>query len=161
VDRAEFEAWYRADYRRLLAAVTVLARDPDRGQELTDEAFARALARCGSFGVGSNPSGWVYRVALNLLRQAGRRRAVERPVLRRAYEPPAFDPPAGWEVWDAVARLPERQRQAVALRYAADLPEAEIAAALGVTRGTVSSALADARRRLAELLGEPVEEGAP
>jgi RNA polymerase sigma-70 factor (ECF subfamily) len=47
---------------------------------------------------------------------------------------------------------------AVALRYLADLPEAEIATVMGVSRGTVASTLSSARRHLARLL-VPEEEG--
>ncbi len=58
-------------------------------------------------------------------------------------------------MWAAVAALPEKQQRAVVLRYVADLPEAAIAAALGVSRGTVASNLSDARRALAAALGDP------
>lgn len=63
-------------------------------------------------------------------------------------------PPAG-EAWDAVRRLPQRQRTAVVLRYVADLPEAEIAAAMGIARSTVSSTLTHAHRALAIALSDP------
>jgi DNA-directed RNA polymerase specialized sigma24 family protein len=52
--------------------------------------------------------------------------------------------------------LPDRQRKAIVLRFVADLAEADIAVAMGATRGTVASTLAAARRRLAELLREPI-----
>jgi DNA-directed RNA polymerase specialized sigma24 family protein len=58
-------------------------------------------------------------------------------------------------VWDVVRALPDRQRMAVVLRYVADLAEDDIAVAMGVTRGTVASTLAAARRSLAALLAEP------
>ena len=61
-------------------------------------------------------------------------------------------------VSDAVRRLPHRQRAAVVLRYYEDLPEAEIAAALGCSVGTVKSQLAKARAALARVLGP---EGEP
>ena len=46
--------------------------------------------------------------------------------------------------------LPDRQRMAVVLRYLADLTEPDIATIMGVSRGTVASTLADARRSLAD-----------
>jgi DNA-directed RNA polymerase specialized sigma24 family protein len=46
----------------------------------------------------------------------------------------------------------------VVLRYVADLTEAQIATAMGVSRSTVSSTLRDAHRALAERLGEPQEQ---
>jgi RNA polymerase sigma factor (sigma-70 family) len=50
--------------------------------------------------------------------------------------------------------LPVRQRTAVALRHIGDLTEKEIARAMGITRSTVSSTLADAHRTLADALAE-------
>ena len=55
-------------------------------------------------------------------------------------------------MWEAVRSLPERQRTAVALRYVLDLPEAEVAALMGITRGAASSYLTAARRTLAVAL---------
>lgn len=48
----------------------------------------------------------------------------------------------------AIARLPERDRLAIACRYFLDLSEAETAAALGCARGTVKSRLSRALSRL-------------
>lgn len=54
----------------------------------------------------------------------------------------------------AVARLPQRSREVLAFRYYLDLPDSEIAAVLGVSRGTVSST---ASRALA-ILGRDLRE---
>jgi RNA polymerase sigma-70 factor (ECF subfamily) len=51
-------------------------------------------------------------------------------------------------VWAAVARLPEQERTLIALRYVADLPQAQIAEVLGIPPGTVASGLSRGRRRL-------------
>jgi RNA polymerase sigma factor (sigma-70 family) len=55
-------------------------------------------------------------------------------------------------VLDAVRSLPTRQREAVVLRYYADLSEAEVARALGCSVGTVKSQLSKARATLSRLL---------
>ena len=57
-------------------------------------------------------------------------------------------------MWQAVSRLGPRARTAIALRYVADLPEAKVAEAMGITRGAVASTLHKARARLGELLAE-------
>ena len=54
----------------------------------------------------------------------------------------------------AVGRLPRRSREVLVLRYYLDLPQDEIAALLGVSRGTVSSTAARARAALARMLKE-------
>jgi RNA polymerase sigma-70 factor (sigma-E family) len=54
----------------------------------------------------------------------------------------------------AVARLPRRSREVLALRYYLDMPDAQIAATLGVSRGTVSSTASRALAALARDLQE-------
>jgi RNA polymerase sigma factor (sigma-70 family) len=61
-------------------------------------------------------------------------------------------------VWDAVRRLPVRQRLVVARRYQQDLPEAEVARLLGVPLGTVKTL---ARRGAARLREELAEDPSP
>lgn len=154
----DFTAWYAAEHPRVLASMRVLARDLHVAAEVTDEAFARALARWSRVSRMASPTGWTYRVALNVLRRRHRRSGTERIALARsgpgAGSVDAPEPPDA-RVWAAVAALPEKQQRAVVLRYVADLPEAAIAAALGVSRGTVASNLSDARRALAAALGDP------
>lgn len=154
----DFTAWYASEHARVLASMRVLARDPHVAAEVTDEAFARALARWSRVSTMASPTGWTYRVALNVLRRRHRRSGTERTALARTGPRPESvdgpEPPDA-HVWAAVAALPEKQQRAVVLRYVADLPEAAIAAALGVSRGTVASNLSDARRTLAAALGDP------
>ena len=54
----------------------------------------------------------------------------------------------------AVSRLPPRQREAIVLRYYAGLPEQEVAAAMGVSRGTVKSTTARGLAALGRILRE-------
>ena len=58
------------------------------------------------------------------------------------------------EVLAAMRRLPERQREALVLRYFADLGAPEIALSMGITEGTVKSTTSRALAALARLLGE-------
>ena len=57
------------------------------------------------------------------------------------------------EVLAAIRRLPDRQREALVLRYFADLGEPEIARSMGITEGTVKSTTSRALAALASLLG--------
>jgi RNA polymerase sigma factor (sigma-70 family) len=159
-DDAAFTAWYRNEHPRLLATMRIVTRDLEAAQDLTSEAFARALAAWTRVSAMDSPTGWTYRVALNLARRRGRRAALEQRVLRRI-APVDDQPPVehAAEVWDAVRALPPRARTAIALRYAAGLTEAEVAAAMHVAVGTASATLAAARRTLAITLAEPDEEG--
>ena len=149
----DFERWYVGEHARLFGSLLVLSGDREIAAEATDEALSRALQHWDRVGLMDSPGGWTYQVAVNVVRRLTRRRALERRLLRRL-GPRAAEPAPGGEVWDLVRSLPERQRTAVVLRYVADLAEADIATAMGVTRGTVASTLADARRTLSGVLTE-------
>ncbi|MDP9222509.1 MAG: hypothetical protein M3P18_01370 [Actinomycetota bacterium] len=62
------------------------------------------------------------------------------------------DPGSSTELWEVVRGLPRRQREAVVLHYAVDLPVAEVAAAMGCREGTAKAHLAQAREALRKQL---------
>ena len=151
VARVDFETWYLREHPKVVAALTWVAGDPHLAAEAGDEAFARACADWRRVGEMASPGGWVYRVALNVMRRRARRAAMG----HHKVEPPAeVAQEVDHEIWAVVQQLPERQRVAVVLRYLLDLSEQEVATAMGISRGTVASALAAARRRLASWLTE-------
>jgi RNA polymerase sigma factor (sigma-70 family) len=156
-DDAVFTAWYRSEHPRLLAAMTIVTRDVHTAQDVTSEAFARALAAWTRVSAMDSPTGWTYRVALNVARRRARRAALEQRLLRRMVPTDNRGLPSerSAELWDAVRALPPRARTAIALRYAAGLSEAEVATAMHVALGTASATLSAARRTLALALGEP------
>ncbi|MBO0806448.1 MAG: sigma-70 family RNA polymerase sigma factor [Nocardiopsaceae bacterium] len=154
----EFEPWYRAEYSRVLTALTLVTGDGERARDATDEAFARALARWRSVSQMENPGGWTYRVALNVVRSVVRRAAIEKRLLRR--DRPDVVPPPAVELWHVVRQLPPRQREIVVLRYLLDMREREIAATLGIRRGTVSRSLSTAHGKLRGWLSEEEEDSA-
>ena len=143
----DFEAWYREVHPRLVATLAVVTGNLDLTREAVDEACSRAVAAWPRVARMSSPDGWTYRVALNVARRRLRRQQLERRLLGRL-RPRAETVPdlpgATGELRAAVAHLTDRQRLIVGLRYIADLPEAEIATSLGISRSTVSSTLADA-----------------
>lgn len=145
-----FEEWYAREHGSVVRALAVIAGEGDVAGEVVAEAFSRAFERWDRVGALSNPTGWVYRVAVNLLRRRWRRSVVERRLLiRRAVPAPWVEAELVPELWAALAALPRRQREAVALRYVVDLSEAQVAEYMGVAEGTASAALSAARRRLA------------
>jgi RNA polymerase sigma-70 factor (ECF subfamily) len=160
-----FDDFYREVQPRLLAALVTFTGDADLAAEAVDEAFVRALLHWRRLVAMASPSGWLYRVALNVARRQGRRSQRERATAAHLAAGSASLPaPAaeglGIELRELVARLPERQRLAVVLRYVADLPEADIARAMGIRRSTVSATLAKARANLQRQLTEPAPEPA-
>jgi RNA polymerase sigma-70 factor (ECF subfamily) len=157
---AAFTVWYRREAPAMVRAIAVASEHADVAQEVTAEAFARAWADWDRVSAMASPCGWVYRVALNLLRSRLRRAGLERRFAPQIAPPRVVPPPAVPDrtLWSAVRALAPRARMAIALRYVADLPEAEIAVVMGVSRGTVASTLSSARVQLAQAL-VPEEEG--
>jgi RNA polymerase sigma-70 factor (ECF subfamily) len=131
--------------------------DRDRAEELAQEVFARAVA-----APPRNPRPWLFAVALNLVREEGRRstRRGRRLELYRAEQPQSA--PAADEallraeriarVRGALEQLTERDREALLLS-AEGLSYDDIAATLGLARGSIGTTLARARRRLVEAYG--------
>ncbi len=148
-----FEAWYEREGSRIQRALVAVVGDIDVATDATSDAFADALDNWSRVGRMANPTGWTYKVALNAAKRNERRRAIEKRLFKKL--PP--DPPAHAEatgLWDAVGRLPIRQRTAIILRYVADLPIGEIAAAMSIAEGTVGATLSQACRSLAASLGD-------
>lgn len=156
----DFDAWYRAEWPRLVAAMAFASGDQELAREVAAEAFARTLERWSSVSVMSSPEGWTHVVAINLLRRRHRRARSERRAAARAAvsETATAAPDESIELWELVAALPNRERLAVALRYGSGMTEGEIASALGIATGTVSATLNHARAKLRAALSIDVEE---
>ena len=147
-----FETWYRAAHPRLLAALLVATGDLDTARDATAEAFTRALQNWSRVQVMDSPEAWLHRVGTNIVRRRHRRQMLEERLLRRQRPEVAAPPQVAPEVWHAVASLPLRQRQAIALRYLLGLTQADVADAMGVAPGTAAATLHAARRNLAHRL---------
>jgi RNA polymerase sigma-70 factor (ECF subfamily) len=156
VDSIGFEDWYRREHPRLVTLVSVAVGDAEIGRDATDEALTRAYERWDRVSVMASPSGWTYRVALNVARRRARRRAIERGLLGRVRNVDVPGPTG--ELWLLVSVLPDRQRQAVLLRHVGQLTEVEIAAVMRVARGTVSATLRSAYRTLGVALQDEDKE---
>jgi RNA polymerase sigma-70 factor, ECF subfamily len=148
----DFGEWYADAYPRLAAALTVIGPDRELARDAAAEACARALERWNRVQTMASPDGWAYRVGVNVLRRLQRRAAIERRLLARQRPAPVDPVEADPALWDAVRALPDRQREAIALRYVLDLEQHEVAEAMRVRPGTVASTLHAARARLASVL---------
>ncbi|MEO8032448.1 MAG: sigma-70 family RNA polymerase sigma factor [Gemmatimonadota bacterium] len=143
---------YHASLVRMLYRRT---GDRDRAEDLAQETFARALQ-----APPDNPRPWLFAVALNLVRDDGRRavRQGRRLELYRG-ERPSSSPAPDEEmaasdqtvaVRAALESLPLRDREALLLK-AEGFDYDEIAATLGLAKGAVGTTLSRARRRLVEV----------
>lgn len=159
-----FESFYGSQHRHVVRIVYALCGSWQVAEEVTQEAFLRALRRWSELQMMERPDAWVRRVACNLATSRFRRFAIEAKALlrlRARQVPVEVDPlPTDLErFWQLVRRLPDRQAQAVALFYADDLPVVEVARVMGCAEGTVKAHLHAARQQLRELYQD--EEDAP
>jgi RNA polymerase sigma factor (sigma-70 family) len=123
----------------------------DGAEDCFQETFLAALRAYPRLDDARNLRGWVltiaHRKAIDHHRARGRRPLPVAEVEAVAEE-------AGWEpepddgVWAAVGALPPKQRAAVTLRFAGDLPHAEIAAALGCSPEAARRSLHEGIKRL-------------
>ena len=98
---------------------------------------------------------FVRRVVANQRVSDVRRRVRESAAVERLPRvEPVEDEVGDPAFWRAVAALPLRQRQVVALFYVEDRPVADVAVVLGIAEGTVKAVLHAARQSLAATLGE-------
>lgn len=151
-----FADFYASVYSRVAATVCLYVADSEAALDATDEAFVRAAGAWRRVQRMESPVGWVVRVAINRAKKQaardGRQSAAERQHVRQ-HENEATELDPMWQFDALVSGLPKRQRQAVVLRYVADLTQEQIADLMGIRRGTVSSLLASANDRVRRDLG--------
>jgi RNA polymerase sigma factor (sigma-70 family) len=154
----EFERLYAAEAQGLFAFLAYRTGDRALAEDLLADAFERALRSRGRFDRrrGSSKT-WLYAIALNLLRDHARRVAAEGRALERVEVSGGLDALAGVEARDelgrALAGLSGEEREAIALRFGADLTVPEIATVLGEPLTTVEGRVYRALRKLREALG--------
>lgn len=151
---------------RLVGALVLSTGDRPLAEDLAQEALVRVCERWDQVQHMASPEGWVFTVAMNLARSWWRRagRAVAATARLQTHQDLAPDvllPDVAQRDWvrQAVADLPTRQRQVVALRFGADLSVVETAEVMGCAEGTVKSLTAKATARLRQVLS--VDEEGP
>lgn len=144
---AGFAAIYADEHDRLVRLAALLLGSSAVAEDVVQDAFAKLHGRLARI---DNPPAWLRTVVVNACRNERRRWAVARRHAHLlAVDAVQHDPPVD-ETIDALRALSSRQRAVVVLRFYEDLPEAEIAAVLGIRIGTVKSSLHRALARLRE-----------
>jgi len=143
-DRAVTEL-YAEHYRALVRLAAMLVRDTQTAEEVVQDAFVAMHDGWQRLRDNEKALAYLRQAVVNRSRSVLRHRAVVDKNLQKA--PP--DMPSAEHgalvllerdaVVAALRGLPERQREAIVLRYYADLSEAEIAATMDISRGAVKS----------------------
>lgn len=149
---------YGTHYRPLVRLAALLLHDVSTAEEVVQDSFV--ALHSGLYRLRDNEKALAYLRAavVNKARSVLRHRVV---VDRNAPKPPPDMPSAEHgamvliersSVVTALSSLPARQREVVVLRFYADLSEAQIAAAMGITRGAVKSHTSRAMAALRSVL---------
>ncbi|MFG1675303.1 SigE family RNA polymerase sigma factor [Micromonospora sp. NPDC049282] len=155
----DFTEFYRAHFHRIAVQLYAYLGDHGEAQDLTQEAFCRALERWSRIAAYDDPSAFVRRVAWNLATSRLRRmRTAVRHLARQREEHTPGPEPDRVVLLEALATLPADQRRAIVLHHLAHLSVAEIAAQVGAPEGTVRSRLSRGRAALAGHLTETGSE---
>jgi RNA polymerase sigma-70 factor (sigma-E family) len=160
---ASVTALFREHHAELVRLAVLMTGDRASAENVVQDVFARLCAR-DQLPDSGGAVAYVRAAVLNGCRSALRRRAVARRfggdataahVTQRSAESEALLAEDRREVVAALAGLSRRRREVLVLRYWLGLPEAEIAAVLGISAGTVKSTAARGIAALARQLGEP------
>ncbi len=136
---------YTTNYQSLVRLSAILVRDAGTAEEVVQDAFVAMHGAWGRLRDTDKALSYLRQSVVNRSRSVLRHRAVV-----DKYAPkPAPDAPSAEQgaitqlersaVVAALRTLPTRQREALVLRYYADLSEAQIASTMGISRGAVKS----------------------
>ncbi|MGA5554704.1 SigE family RNA polymerase sigma factor [Streptomyces lavendulocolor] len=152
-----FSSYVRARGPVLLRTARSLTANPSDAEDLLQTALAKTYVAWGGIEDHRALDGYVRRALLNTRTSQWRKRKVDEFACDELPEPPGLPGPDPAEqqalrdaMWRAVMRLPDRQRAMLVLRYYEDLSEVQTAEVLGVSVGTVKSAVSRALGKLRE-----------
>ncbi len=152
------EQIYHSERLPMVRLAVLLVDDMNTAEDVVQDAFSGVFRAWDRLADEDAVRGYLRTCVVNAARSVLRRRRTA-----RAYVPPVELPTAGAdtstllaeeyrEALQALSLLPERQREVIVMRYWSDLSDAEVASALGISKGTVKSSasrgLATLRRAL-------------
>jgi RNA polymerase sigma-70 factor (sigma-E family) len=149
---------YAAHYRSLVGLAALLLRDQATAEEVVQDAFVAMHSRWRRLRDTSQALGYLRRSVINGARSVLRHRTV---VDRAPAQPPPDAPSAEQDAMTlfersamvaALDRLPLRQREALVLRFYADMSPAQIASAMGISASAVKGHTARALSSLRGML---------
>ena len=153
---------HRENYAGLVRMATIVLGDPGLAEQVVQDAFVRLQMRWRGMRGIDRPAAYLRSAVLNGCRSQLRRHRVRDRHAARRTAPPALAGPESAalarddhdRVIAALRTLPARQREAVVLRYYLDLGEADIAAAMRVSAGSVKTHLHRGLAALSRVLEE-------
>lgn len=160
--------------RKVYALAWSIVRDAATAEDVAQDVFVRVWRALPDYDGRAQFSTWLYTITRNTAISALRRRRpalsisdepalleAEAALAARADDEPGADASAAESrrLAAAIATLPERQQQVIALFYMQERSYEEVAEMLAMPLGTVKTLLHRARARLEQLLGDPLAAG--
>lgn len=163
---SEFERLYAEHAQPLFRFLVYRTSDRTLSEDLLAETFEKALRARARFDPRrASRKTWLYTIAINCLRDHARRRSAEQQALARSatVREATIDAYTGFETRDeleaALAALSPEEREALALRFGADLTVPEIARLKGEKLTTIEGRVYRALRKLRSALAQPPGNG--
>ena len=155
----DFDAFYEDEASDLFAALWLVTRNRQEAEEIMQDAFLKLWERWGQIASLDDPTGYLYRTAMNGFRNRSRRAAVA--LRKTARLLPSDDALARVEERESIVRalapLTPRQRAAVVLTYILGYTSEEAAELLGIRPSTVRVLAGRGRAQLRQAMGEADE----
>jgi RNA polymerase sigma factor (sigma-70 family) len=143
-------------HRQVVWRVLVASVGPIDADDCFQETFISALRAYPRLRPDSDLRAWVltiaHRKALDVHRARARRPQAREDIELLAGAAPSPAPARDEDLWTAVEELPQRQRSAVVLRYVADLPHRDIAAAIGCSEDAARRSLHEGLNKLRKVV---------
>jgi RNA polymerase sigma-70 factor (sigma-E family) len=157
--RADFDRFVSDSTDGLLRTAFLIVWDLPEAEDIVQETLIEVARRWPRVRRMEHPVAYARRILVNRAVTAATRRTRDRTELSGEQPPEPADETAGPDAIDthdelmrALAALPPRQRAVLVLRYFLDLPEAEVAAALKCSLGTVKSTASRGLARLEQAM---------
>lgn len=163
-DRAAFARLVEAEYGFIYKVAWKWTRNREESEDVAQEVCVRLGQSISKFRGHGRFQTWLYTLVLNTVRDNARKIGRERRRVESWVSDPTTGPAAAAEddnagLWQAVAMLPDKQRDAILLVYGEGLPHSRAADVMGVAEATVSWHVHEARKRLKVLMATETVDG--
>ncbi len=136
VEPSAFDELYETEFAAMVRVAYLITRSTAIAEEITNDAFVKVLEKWTSL---DSPGGYARTLVVRAALRTRRRQARERQHLATRRLTVTGSEPEVDEMWDALGRLPVKQRAALVLRFYDDCSHEQIARAMHCTVSTARS----------------------
>jgi len=163
-DEHDFRYMYENTFAMLFRVSNNIVKNPDRAEELCQEAFTRFFDQGKTFPSANDAKYWLIRVTKNLSINVVKRKSRELKMIEKVKKEPNHHEKTGEEVlvedaiceevMNAIAQLPEKLRLVIRLKTYTDLDYKGIGETLNISESNVKVRVFRARKMLEKILSQ-------